>query len=67
MLGHSVKNYRKTHPPLNTTLPETHLIFQEFLDFSINQFREKHWRQYDRICRPCQVKYNYIFKYKLHY
>ena len=55
-----VKSYR----PRDYVRGGSNLVtFPEFIKFYSNQRRrDHHWRQYDKICHPCLVKYDFIGK-----
>lgn len=39
--------------------------FPEFIQyFSDNKTRNQHWRQYDKICHPCVIDYDFIGHYE---
>ena len=56
-----VKSYR----PRDFVRGESNLVtFSEFIKYFSNpkRWRDHHWRQYDKICHPCLVKYDFIGK-----
>ena len=56
-----VKTYRPQDYKPNEDYDDINITFAEFIQyFSTDVPRDPHWRQYEKICHPCVINYDFI-------
>ena len=64
-----VRRYRK-NPSAQSLQRGDGVMFNEFIQYIVDPLTtqseslNEHWQLYDKLCKPCVVKYNYVGKYE---